>query len=67
MKEIVFSVPQGWFTDEANVANYADDNASYAYENTSYWMVKVTERFKVCSSKMFTWFENTWMKANTEK
>ena len=52
------------FTNDTDIASYADGNTLYTSENTT---SKVIQRLKECSGEMLTRFENNGMKANPEK
>ena len=43
------------FTNETDIANYADENTPYATKNTT---SKVTEQLEECSGDMLKGFEN---------
>ena len=49
---------------DTDIANYPDGNTAYASENTA---CKVIERLEECSGDMFTWLENSGIKANPHK
>ena len=49
---------------ETNIINYADDTALYACEPN---MVLKLRKLKKDTSKVFTWFQNNYLKANGGK
>ena len=79
-EEILFGVPQGsilgpllfnifmcdlfLLIDEVNFTSYADDNTPYSSGETP---EHVVESLKDSSNKLFEWFENNHMKANSDK
>lgn len=52
------------FTNDTNIANYADKNTTYTSESTIYQIVEWLEE---CSGDVLTWLENYIMKANPQK
>ena len=78
--EIVFRVPQGsilgpllsnifladlfFIVKSADIANYADDNMSYATANNIERLIASLEE---ASKSLFTWFDNNLMKSNADK
>ena len=79
-EEILFGVPQGsiigllllnifiWdlflFTNYIDIVIYADNNTPYA---TSSKINLAIEKLEQCSDGLFTWFQNSEMKANADK
>ena len=79
-EEILFGVPQGsilgpllfnifiyglfLFTNDIDIASYADVNSPYA---TSLKTNLAIEKLEQCSDSLFTWFQNNGMKANADK
>ena len=78
--EIVFGVPQGsilgplffsffladlfFIVNCTDIANYADDNISYASANVIDSLIASLEE---ASRSLFTWFNNNLMKSNADK
>ena len=79
-EEILFGVPQGsilgpllfnnfvcylfLFTNDIDIANYADDNTTYATLSKTNLVI---EKIEQCSDSLFTWFQNNGMKATADK
>ena len=78
-EEILFRVPQRpilgpllfnificdlfLFTNNIDIASYADDNTPYATSSKTNLAIKI---LKQCSDSLFTWFQNNGMKANAD-
>ena len=52
------------FIDDSEIANYADDNTPYTIGNDKN---EVLEKLKISATKVFQWFSENAMKANTGK
>ena len=63
----IFLCDLSLFTNDTDIANYADDNTPHV----SFWKDRVTckviERLEECSGDMFAWFENNELKAKPKK
>ena len=53
-----------WLIEEWETANYADDTTPYTSENTIEDVIKSLEQ---CSKILFKWFDDNYMKANSDK
>ena len=78
--DIVFGVPQGsilgplifnificdlfLFFPDMNIVGYADDNTPYSLGKTK---DEVLNEIKLASDKLFTWFQDNYMKINPDK
>ena len=52
------------FTNDVDIASYADDNSSYATSSKTNLAIK---RLKQCPDTLFTWFQNNRMKPSADK
>ena len=53
-----------YFMEDSELANYADDLTPFSYKLNH---KSVVQELEISSSVLFTWLQNNYMKANTEK